>query len=889
MTLNCKEIDSVVIDGDNYGGKLYDLKVDVGFNSPTVFTASFVSEDGQYSINYSDLNAEVPSTLNFVGKNFHIYPVSYKKTFSAGGWLLVVKFLDSSHKYMDKFMVVPKTTQRVGYNGEYYSEKLTGERFINVVPMERKDSDVELGKYTPAELLKGMEKIPMTSRVRGLLEGFEMIKEGPRYSDEDDPRHGAHGIFMDTVGTLRDALSSLGGQLGYTFFWDWSLGEEGRLDVMDAASRASAIGLKDTLLGKYRAKMSSKDESFSIEDNYMCADIIYDVNGGSSGETQNVSNKRIYYAFLDITRDNFWVRPPRPGETVKNKETGDGETYYFKRGELLLGETKEGGYEWLKMCAAALMGEEYFNRYIHWNIAARETFREKYGLRYRNSRKKVDTPKRPLETPKNGYNKLLIKTIEGGYRANLLFQKRRDETLAEMISELRTLKCAGHAGWAEKLIGKGDFPIEDVYKIFGENLDKTKVAEESEDSKNKRWSIVSPLPYWGILIQKSSAWEDVVSQLYETCLLFGKNYKKWAISCKRGLKEGTLSRFENLLREITRADAKNYSPDMGWVWKKADASDGSCFLSDLVEYKMSSERSSKLAEIDLDEEVRVSVESWLKDFSLVNDAEDSDEYLDQNFSDDNELESEELKQRGYSVIDWAGERRPVKLSKPLEYWVPEERWEESITDSWKTQKTIPKYAIIRADGLIEAELMGAVKKFFFYESKGGRMDKRQSKYREYRKVTTNDSVAYYNMKQRAFWQNMSHPKAVSNTIEIQKAPQVEGYIFNLKEWERLIKQYKWLSNEELNANVAYNFVIEDLVPISTGWIRKGLESYSLSYSGDGVTTTITVGNRKKQRQTIENLARSIKTSPGENINIKTVRQIRPSSAASTAYGMKAFS
>jgi hypothetical protein len=82
--------------------------------------------------------------------------------------------------------------------------------------------------------------------------------------------------------------------------------------------------------------------------------------------------------------------------------------------------------------------------------------------------------------------------------------------------------------------------------------------------------------------------------------------------------------------------------------------------------------------------------------------------------------------------------------------------------------------------------------------------------------------------------------------------------------------------------MTYNLKIEDFVAPEQDWLKRGMESYQLAYGGgDGVSTDITLGTRKKQRLSRETLERMIQAgSIADNHKIRAA----PSSANKFAVG-----
>lgn len=850
MALVCEGIANVTINGTNYGATLYDLKIDVNFNSSTVFMASFVNENGVYNISPDHLNAESPQELRFnktlngapYTYTYDIYPVSYKYQASPAGKLLVVKYVDSGHKYLDKHWV--------GINGMAGSSG----RVWGLIPVKKEIEDIELGKYSPSALAAkiGGPLFPATNRAIATLNGCS----------------GTNGVLLDSIGSVRDILGSIGSQIGCLFYWDWSLGKVGALDVINGVSmgeaKAFANKIQNTIeiettegcegepiekVYGYNKYISSLEESYSIEENFANGAFVYDIDVDETGERLNISLKSVNYRHMNIVKANFW-REPNP--SAKS---------YFAQNVLL---TKS----FHKLCVAAMAGEDTFKKYIFWTIAARAS-----NLSFSPLKSSLGTGTEKTTNLNIGkredYNALVIALIKDHCNARIVFHKPKDKTLMGYANELKKSGYLARANEIQKLMesAKKDTPISTKFR---DNVTQ----------------------YWQVAIRKNKHFDTAITDLYNTCKTFGENYQRHYLSStpmstldttrpQQNQPQVSLTPETSDLKTVSQGDYTDYNMNEEWIYEK-EAVDNT-FLNSILSYK----KQPHLSEAENYREENTDRPS-IKSF-IGTDLEDPKFYIIDNSEEKppNLTADEEAKLRGYIYYDMNKERKfSVKCDIFME----------------KTNTISPANRIIGEDvGAIETYLinsssnmeniLAAAAVSFNKDREGQQIIPKFTKV--YKKTSPVASQKYSTFSSQWAHQSMTDGRAMANTLTINKTPEAtEDFICNKAIFLDHISK-EW--GDSLAIKASYNFTIEKLVPLDLidgafSWIQKGLESYSLSYSGDGVTTNITIGSRKKQRQSMENIERLTKVPAGQGVDFTKMFMPRPSAAkGSIMYGLKAFS
>jgi hypothetical protein len=779
MTLICNNIETISI-SNNFGGKLYALKVDINFNSATVFEASFVSENGVYSISPSSLNSESPSSLNIGGNTFRIYPVMYKITQTPSGKLLVVKFVDASHQYLDKYNI---TLDRM----------ICGSRTIQIVPTKTSKENDVIGKYTLDKLASALSGFPITSRARNILR-----------TDK---------IKIDSVGSVRDVLTSVGPIVGCTFYWDFtntSFGGNGCIDILDETSVSSAESLASSIKNSNEKYISSYDESYSIEDNYTAADYVYKKD---EDEKENTNVKFVKLSLLNILISNFWRKP-----------TIDSSIRSFSVNELKT-------YDFFKLCVAAAIGKDFFNDYIYWNIAADgcKTF---FNTSYISSVPLGYTSGFNNGQIGNTYNSLVINTLKGMYKAALIYYHQPGTTIKQMID-----------------VHKPDITrAEIIQSLFKDktNFSENKILEMANLGKG----------IWVMALDKEDKLLDSsIEILYNTCKTCSDYLGRYYISQK----------------ELDTNEYNLYAMSEENIYE--DGFVGDSILSSLYQYYFNNALSPN------QNPPNSAFKNWISK-NLSEGLGEKKTLITLKFSTDNSAKSDfntdENVTKKYNIYSYIDFRKNLTING-TEQLIFENinisNTEDSLILKRMADKKISVYAV-SSNIDVEKKLMQSYSLFA--------KEKTELK----RKYVRKESYQTFSFSDACISQSPSNSKSMSHVLNISECPQG----ITPKEWVQTLKSEKY-SNIRQYANPSFTFSIERLVPIGYDWMRRGMEGYTLSIDGQGgVSTTITIGSRKKQSQILENEQRLINSHISKGLNFSKKTGIRINSSKNNVnLGLKAYS
>lgn len=814
MALNCQELTNIIIDGNNYGGVLYDLKVDINFNSSSILTASFISESGNYTISENNLSAESPSILRMGGRTFRIYAVNFKYQISPAGRLLVVKYIDSSHLYLDKINIVLK--------------QMSGERLLSIIPTNEKDAEIEGGKYTPKDLYTAMSGVvPMTNRVKNLLNKYP-----PKNTDTK-----VSGLYLDTMGTLRSVLNDFGTKIGYIFYWDWTIGDIGKLDAMSYVSSSRAKALANKFEEEYKPYIASYEKSYSIEDNYTNSNFVYDTMTSKTDiQGENKKKLNILYSCLNLARNNFWLKPRM------NAESGNLETSYFTVKELQ-------SRDFLKLCVAAAVGEDFFNKYIEWNLVAESVARA--GLLPLT---KIDgsgderTEGLPTNTVEK-YNKFVseIFSWEPYIKFRLLFARREGMSLDEEVSFANNARALNRAEIIKR----------------SKNIKK----EDLPEVKNKFGS--SAFWYYSVNLLD---FDKMVSILYKTCVTYANNFGRYYLSSKRAgtLNNDTLDQII-VKREITYKTANFYGLQDNWVWEFADAEE--TFLEELVGYaKMPTLTENAVAD---QKDIHPAFQGFHASFKLANDAKTEPED-----------EKEKDKLDGFLFFERRKDILPKVKDDISVYAI-----KDDLPKNTENQNLISEERIITSFSKVEDYVEIAALQYGINNFGNPRIADIQKKH--YAITETESDVEINDWTYSYRLANQKDNKTLVNNIKISKVPEIGGEkVFDKESY------LETLSEDMGDSDIAANFSMTIASPVMINekfadsehsWLYNGLESYSIQSNGsDGISVSVSIGSRKKQKQAAENQERLVSQAlPGTSIS--RIISPKPSVARGfTSYGLKAF-
>lgn len=244
--------------------KVYDVTSDINFTQPTAFEISFINESGTYTP--PELNTESPQVLKMGGTSINVYPVFYKIVKRGSGRLMVVRYVDSGVKYMDKTIISLR---------EIKHEKVIN--IVNVLPPESTSDQFETTGYRLIDLLNGIKakKIPISDKAASFLSNSDSFVSATEYQKV---------FIVSETGTLRDVLSSYAEKVGCLFFWNFLTEQIDAMSVRRGTTATEAKALYDEIINQYGASISDLSESASIAESRSKSLIMYDVYGSEANE-----------------------------------------------------------------------------------------------------------------------------------------------------------------------------------------------------------------------------------------------------------------------------------------------------------------------------------------------------------------------------------------------------------------------------------------------------------------------------------------------------------------------------------------------------------------------------------------------------------------------------
>lgn len=861
----CSSIEDVSID-NNYGGKLYDLKIDANFNSATSFQVSFVSEDGEYDITDTSLSAEIPSVLSIgAERTFNVFPTMWKKQKSPSGSLLVVSYLDASMVFLDKMNVVYDTR-----NKKSPSQALTNDRFLSILPVNgtivaTSDDDLMSGKCTPAKLIEEMllKSIPVSTKVKNFLEQFDLQLIDNESSKSIAP------IFIETVGTLRDTLNALGAELGVVFYWDWTIGGNGQLDYYDATIKANSQNLANSIKQQFAPFITNHDESCSIQDQVANVDFIYDLNSNELGRSGFVN-----YYMWDITKNpDAW------------KNT------YGKNVDF----TTRNGRE---LCAAAMISKSFFARYVIYHMALYAA----ENARWLDIQKKDGTGNENMASFNSQswtghflssddeyitHNPAVVQMFRN-FDFGLVYYHISSVSFATAIQTLQVNNLYSRASIVSEISRIKDTQakikelMESGFWVLDVRANGNSASPVNSDSAESGASRVQ---------QKAGLTEADIERAYKTCLAFASNVNRWYFS-----------------REKSRKHVQYY----GWStqdWVREFSFAGDSVMKEVFDAVLSYKDNNRPKESNGSDEEGTEVKTSSKYFKeTLKIAEGAP-----NTSTDDDGSCDE---EGYLFFDFDPNR--VKriqeaISDDLIVYDKEVSHKDYSSVSVQDQG-YTRFFVARESDAITALRRASLIRDFGLKPREGQTFSEAYADQKVRKKSKTYSVKEGDAEDwdwRVLVQDQKNSFAVANKFSQMEIPQVKQqagsvvddgkceedettspseedfvveYSYDMDRWIQTVSQYKM---QAIEPSKNWTFEIKGIIVPQVTWGQNGLEAYSVSYGTDGTSTTLSVGTRKKQNQSLDNQERLMKVYKGQ---LGEVRSSRPSSKRfSMNYGLRLFS
>lgn len=327
-----------------FGGNISKVSFSPNFSSYSTASITFISEDGEYDISEDDLSSEDPIRLKISNQdeNFEmdIFPVSYSKSKSPSGRILSVSFVDSSLKFLDKHIVLLKGKHIPIDNNNYERVLKVGKNITTT------SSDYSIGSINSNDdITENSTVLYKLSHLSDEIDrlGIPISREFVNFMRQKSE------LWRDYVGTLREVLSAWAGELGFFFFWDnFSDSETQRpIGILDFQKETKNL---NTLVEKTVADLSSSCkitnclESKSIIENHSDGAMLFSVFAGAGGGS-DIITKTSYMEPLQISYG--FIRDP---SGVSNIETSVNDAAFMS------------GLK--RLAKASFVGEEFYRGYV---------------------------------------------------------------------------------------------------------------------------------------------------------------------------------------------------------------------------------------------------------------------------------------------------------------------------------------------------------------------------------------------------------------------------------------------------------------------------------------------------------------------------------------------
>lgn len=301
--------------GPNTGGVVYGLNINMGYSSaPSKLTLDIVSKDGNYSL--PTLNSKTSITFGDFNFNGIIWSYNLKETSEEK--TLQVTIIDNS-VILDRYYVLLWKRGLLGQMGrdvsiarefDFSSESI-------IAPAQNTDKVIPYTEFTEKKLSK--QSISRKSKsLGGARVGSVLLVGHEKFSDSECDIPDTYYTFNDLKnilpfqgvlpsnntwkatheGTLREVLSSWAADLGYDFYWDFSL----NTIVFYSVSK----GVTSRLPNSSASNIISKETSSSMEGTFRQYGLAYTAMPKKPIKALQFSgSKTILYATSPYSIDYF--------------------------------------------------------------------------------------------------------------------------------------------------------------------------------------------------------------------------------------------------------------------------------------------------------------------------------------------------------------------------------------------------------------------------------------------------------------------------------------------------------------------------------------------------------------------------------------------------------
>lgn len=790
-----------------FGGKPYSLQVSIGFSSPTSFEVSFVSEDGEYKISKNDLNSETPSELSIGSLTFSVYPTSYKITRSPSGNILSVRYSDASIKYLDKFNICFSSVKK--------------DRVISIIPcfVTDQDTDIENRTYSPSELLDGMTTagIPVSANVISLLSPFTnkapTLPSQPIDSYENIIIDDNYAIF-NQAGKLRDVLSYIGGFMSVLFFWNWGNGGEGQLDVIDLKDGVidqNSEALYEEIKASYSKVIGEIQESASIEDCQSVSDLAYTADSDAYAISRTVK-----LVELDIPQGYFLIEGSGSNQYYNRQIWSNGSLFPSTSGSIPYGKIDSSmvgnNDNWKALCYAALVGEDFFYSYILHNLAIEMAASYWYPVTSSNSTS--STEPNPSESERGltetYYQNSIVPNMFGGSQAGLW-------TVGGLIA------------FVPKEADGGLVKVQTDYGA--QRRGRLDIIKKIDTEVRKQAASIGD-GYWVFQINDYIDLKYNMKNVYRKCLAWGQLYNRYYISKSRWT-------YGNAQRHEVQPMGDSIS-SVEWLYE-ATPVDRTHFsrVRELI-YPSDDTTSTSYSQYDGNSTAWAEFMGKSGDFFALN---------------GNAVEPTGLapKDHGYWVLDAAASRespqrparRAVCITSESTFGAVRSNQQKSIGNLLLVSRVRDLHLYVGQMANRVFKQLPSTKTAFLYKEElvVPRLDIMES------------------------FADLRNKYAVSNSVDIHKIEPWGTKAFELTDPDRTERKnivrspesYKKFvaSRKVLNPtpSISYTMQINSFVQPDSSWLKRGMEQFGVSIGSNGVSTSITVSSRKKQRQSLEDFQR----------------------------------
>ena len=702
---------------------------------------------------------------------------------------------------------------RYGDSGIKYLDKhivafknISGPRIINIadviLPSSEQADGLKASGYKLSDLLAGIRSkgIPISDKAAGLLDNSNNFLSDVEYQKV---------FIMTEIGKLRDILSSYGAKIGCVFYWDILSEKLDAVTISDGTTKRVIDDLNNELVNDYDNVTIESSESSSISESISRSGIIYDIHSDKNSGVTFMPFDRVQsekYENID------WIANLKgvPGIQNINHQTFLIEERGVSDKGFSISPNQVIGYEnsLIKLVYASQMQilQEYIFAVLLKNAIKQNNITPISG----NARVGISGDKPDITLPST------FDGLEGNSGIEKAFGKIQ---ILDYVPSTENAKQH-----YDELIRKKQYSTAEIFKTITGYNTTTETGDGVLAKKNG---------YFICWIENDKAPKsDLMNRVEQWISPLSSTYGSLYVSAMKCTKSS--------LAKFSHCDEK-------WTWSNESVMNTP--LKSLAVAKFG----------DLKELYSIAFDPFYDTFKY------------NQKSSDIPVKDNDPSASGRIILDLGNTQKSAfKNSDPCFLITVDNKFGfeaanfaiSTISQSEKSRFTI---GIIFEDAI--SKVLKTVNDSYLNIVPRNKISRKF--------VLNSNTAGFINLDYKYRIANLNNPSCISNTLQVIKAPTLQDVLpvedlasvqpFTAKIDLDYVLQFLEAQGafNALPESTSYSMTIADIVSLEEDWLQRGLEGYSISIGSDGLTTNITISDRKKLFQNLDEISRLIADNSSE--------------------------